>query len=361
MPRSMRPPESWSSVAAVIAVIAGVRPGIWKIAEPSRIFSVCAASQASTRGGVGAVGLGGPHGVEARGLGLLDQRELLLGGQAQAPVADVQAQSHASLLSSRRRRLEVADAAELEPPASSGRAPRITMRTRAAPHASCAPPSTACRCDTRRAMLDGMDANRIIVGAYTDRQGGDLPDAGRPPQRRAHRAGQLRARLGPLHRRRQRRRARPPSASCSTLRAMLEASIAIESGAPDELGHRRVPGPAPAAPEPGATPGSATARRSSAQPGWAWLRPFRRLDEYERASRRAGGRAQGELQRAARSAHLIAGPDELDLRHDARGRGRQQEADRLGDVLAAGSSRPWAPDPRPSRSSPCPRSRGRGR
>ena len=48
MPRIMRPPESWSIVAAVMAVMAGVRPGIWKIAEPRRIFSVCAAIQAST-------------------------------------------------------------------------------------------------------------------------------------------------------------------------------------------------------------------------------------------------------------------------------------------------------------------------
>ena len=48
MPRIMRPFERLSSVAAVIAVIAGERPGIWKIAEPILIFSVCAASQAST-------------------------------------------------------------------------------------------------------------------------------------------------------------------------------------------------------------------------------------------------------------------------------------------------------------------------
>ena len=45
MPRIIRPPESWSSVAAVIAVIAAERPGIWKIAEPSRIFDVAWASQ----------------------------------------------------------------------------------------------------------------------------------------------------------------------------------------------------------------------------------------------------------------------------------------------------------------------------
>ena len=29
--------------------------------------------------------------------------------------------------------------------------------------------------ETRRAMLDGIEANRIIVGAYTDRQGGVCP------------------------------------------------------------------------------------------------------------------------------------------------------------------------------------------
>ena len=35
-------------VAAVIAVIAGERPGIWKMADPSLIFDVPAASQART-------------------------------------------------------------------------------------------------------------------------------------------------------------------------------------------------------------------------------------------------------------------------------------------------------------------------
>jgi hypothetical protein len=48
MPRSTRPSDRWSSVAAVIAVIAGDRAGIWKIAEPSLMRSVLAASQAST-------------------------------------------------------------------------------------------------------------------------------------------------------------------------------------------------------------------------------------------------------------------------------------------------------------------------
>ncbi len=48
IPSSIRPPEMLSMVAAVMAVIAGVRAGIWKIAEPSLIRSVFAASQAST-------------------------------------------------------------------------------------------------------------------------------------------------------------------------------------------------------------------------------------------------------------------------------------------------------------------------
>ena len=82
MPSSTRPPEIWSSVAAVIAVIAGVRPGIWKIADPSLIFSVCPASHAST--------VGRPDRVEAERLGLADLSELLGRGQPESPVPDVE-------------------------------------------------------------------------------------------------------------------------------------------------------------------------------------------------------------------------------------------------------------------------------
>ena len=49
-PRRKRPPERVSSVAAVIAVIAGVRAGICMIPAPSPIVDVCAASHASTVG-----------------------------------------------------------------------------------------------------------------------------------------------------------------------------------------------------------------------------------------------------------------------------------------------------------------------
>ena len=45
MPRRNRPPDRESSVAAVIAQLAGLRPGIWKIAEPMSICVVCAATQ----------------------------------------------------------------------------------------------------------------------------------------------------------------------------------------------------------------------------------------------------------------------------------------------------------------------------
>ena len=48
IPITMRPFERWSRVAAVIAVMAGVRAGIWKIEEPILMRSVWAAIQART-------------------------------------------------------------------------------------------------------------------------------------------------------------------------------------------------------------------------------------------------------------------------------------------------------------------------
>ena len=46
-PRTKRPPDSWSSVIAVIAVLAGERPGSCMMAVPSLIFFVCAPIHAS--------------------------------------------------------------------------------------------------------------------------------------------------------------------------------------------------------------------------------------------------------------------------------------------------------------------------
>ena len=47
-PSIIRPPDRLSIVAAVIAVIAALRAGIWKMPDPSLILLVPAASQAST-------------------------------------------------------------------------------------------------------------------------------------------------------------------------------------------------------------------------------------------------------------------------------------------------------------------------
>src|SRR5213592_1628829 len=70
MPSSMRPSESWSSVAAVIAVIAGEREDRRAALDRARQPR----DPAEDRRGVGAVGLGCPDGVVAESFGLLDDR-----------------------------------------------------------------------------------------------------------------------------------------------------------------------------------------------------------------------------------------------------------------------------------------------
>ena len=148
---------------------------------------------------------------------------------------------------------------------------------------------------TRKAMLDGIDANRIIVGAYTDRQGGVCPMLA------AHRNGG-RTSLASFARawdRYTRARGRPRPASdreVTTLRTMLEASVMLDetpslSGVPRPRRAKRPTGE------------RHRARELRYQPGWAWLRPFRRLDEYEKAVSDLG----------------VARTDERDLRHDAVG------------------------------------------
>jgi hypothetical protein len=148
---------------------------------------------------------------------------------------------------------------------------------------------------TREAMLAGIDANRIIVGAYTDRQGGVCPMLA------AHRNGG-RTSLASFARawdRYTRARGRPRPATdreVTTLRTMLEASILLEetpvlNGGERPRRQRRPTGE------------RHRARELKHQPGWSWMRPFRRLDEYEKAV--------SEL--------AVARADELDLRHDAVG------------------------------------------
>jgi hypothetical protein len=130
-------------------------------------------------------------------------------------------------------------------------------------------------------MLDGIATSRIIVGAYTDRQGGVCPMLA------AHRNGG-RTSLASFARAWDRytgaaRRSRPATdRELNTLRAMLEASIGLEEV--PSLQDVRPPEP-------------------SYPVGWAWMRPFRRFDDYERAL--------VELDLA------VARPDELELGHDA--------------------------------------------
>ena len=81
--------------------------------------------------------------------------------------------------------------------------------------------------ETRRRTLDGIEANRIIVGAYTDRQGGVCPMLA------AHRKGG-RTSLVSFARAWDRytgARGKPRPASereVNTLRTMLEASVGLE-------------------------------------------------------------------------------------------------------------------------------------
>jgi hypothetical protein len=80
---------------------------------------------------------------------------------------------------------------------------------------------------TRKAMLDGVQSNRIIVGAYTDRKGGVCPMLA------AHRNGGRTSLASFAHAwdRYTGARGRPRPASdreLNTLTAMLEASIALD-------------------------------------------------------------------------------------------------------------------------------------
>jgi hypothetical protein len=112
---------------------------------------------------------------------------------------------------------------------------------------------------TRKAMLGGVESNRIIVGAYVDKQGGVCPMLA------AHRNGGRTSLASFAHAWDRytgvRRRPRPATErELNTLKTMLEASIAL-----DEL------------------PSVADAAREAQASRARRLRVFRRFDEYERA------------------------------------------------------------------------------
>jgi hypothetical protein len=153
---------------------------------------------------------------------------------------------------------------------------------------------------TRRAMLGGVESNRIIVGAYVDREGGVCPmlaahrNGGRTSLASFARAWDRYTKAGG--------RTRPATErELRTLTAMLQASIALDEQGDGELGEaiaehqatadrRRPPRDTGERDRTGELRGST---------GWAWLRPFRRLDEYEVAMAELDelGRKRPERQR----------------------------------------------------------------
>jgi hypothetical protein len=135
---------------------------------------------------------------------------------------------------------------------------------------------------TRIAMLEGIDNNDIIAGAYSD---GD----GICPMLAAHRAGGRTNLISFAHAwdrfafrdSRSKTARRATERELRVLRVHLEASLLDEDLPSRELKaaiaeHRELV----THPRPGDPDRSSELRR---KPGWAWLRPFRRYDEYEGA------------------------------------------------------------------------------
>jgi hypothetical protein len=131
---------------------------------------------------------------------------------------------------------------------------------------------------TRKSMLGGVDTNRIIVGAYVDRSGGICPMLA------AHRNGgrtDVASFARAWDRYTRARKPRPASErELRTLRTMLEASIALDEPGHGELSqaiaeHRQ------AKRERADTHERDRTAELQGQEGWAWTRPFRRLDDFE--------------------------------------------------------------------------------
>ena len=150
---------------------------------------------------------------------------------------------------------------------------------------------------TREAMLEGIDANEIIVGAYTDRHGRVCPMLA------AHRHGG-RTSLASFAKAWDRytgARSRPRPATereLRTLRAMLEASLMYGGSALAEAADAHRAAVSARGPQLAARKRD-TGERSRLKelrnrPGWSWLRVFRRYDDFQAAL------AQAESEEKAR-------------------------------------------------------------
>ena len=163
---------------------------------------------------------------------------------------------------------------------------------------------------TRVAMLEGISANEIIVGAYTDQDGGVCPMLA------AHRHGG-RTNFISFARAWDRfatcKRARKATyREVAILRSHLEASLLADdqgdlTAAITE--HRELLATRPqermaqeqtrrrVGPRPG---DDYRGRELAGKAGWQWLRPFRRLDEYEAALATVEAERDALLERRAR-------------------------------------------------------------
>jgi len=156
----------------------------------------------------------------------------------------------------------------------------------------CMPPAT------KVAMLDGIRANEIIVGAYTSRDG-------ICPMLAAHRAGGRTNFISfakawdrfAFDGNPQRGRARRATErELRVLQAHLEASLLEDEGPAPDLAaaiaeHRKLVSRATEVRRTKATevrrPGDPDrSRELRTRPGWAWLKVVRRYDEYEQALKR---------------------------------------------------------------------------
>ena len=139
--------------------------------------------------------------------------------------------------------------------------------------------------DTKRAMLDAVEHNRIIVGAYTDRQGGVCPmlaahrNGGRTSYASFARAWDRYTKAGTG--------SRPATErELTTLTTMLEVSIGSDAPDGTTFGqaisqHRELQGRGP-------RPLRDTGERDRSKElrtrhGWAWTRLFRRVEDFEAA------------------------------------------------------------------------------
>ena len=155
-------------------------------------------------------------------------------------------------------------------------------------------------------MLDAIEHNRIIVGAYTDRNGGVCPmlaahrNGGRTSYASFAKAWDRYTKAGA--------RSRPATErEITTLRSMLETSLGSDAPEDTTFGnaiadHRRLKESAPRERlDTGERNRMPELRRRQ---GWAWSRLFRRYEDYEAAMAQLE-REQAEPASAPRERELV--------------------------------------------------------